>query len=120
MEIENAMLVSFDINFIMRDQKQRRNGKASGETRNSVGMARLAEFKHWSSDIAVMDFRPLVAEIFPRVNGTPLYTSFHYHPPIVLKLLKSLKTQNQKSFIHPYFAIPCIIMIIGKRSLLKI
>ena len=55
------MLVSFDINFIRRDQKQRRNGEAcravientmlvssdislSGETRNSVGMTRLAEY----------------------------------------------------------------------------
>ena len=64
MEIQDTMLVSFDINFIMRDQKQRRNGGASGETRNSVGMARLAEFKHWSADIAVMGFRPQVAEIF--------------------------------------------------------
>ena len=43
--IEIIILVSFDIKFIRRDQKQRRDGKASslsGETRNSVGMARLA------------------------------------------------------------------------------
>ena len=56
------MLVSFDTKFIRRDRKQRRNGEAcravtentmlvffffisklSDETRNSVGMARLAE-----------------------------------------------------------------------------
>ena len=58
--IVKTMSVSFDISFIRRDQKKHRNDetsvagkekhklvsfhiKLSGETRNSIGMARLAE-----------------------------------------------------------------------------
>ena len=43
-----------------------------------------SEVNQWSADIAVMGSRPLIAEIFQNVNETPFYTSFHYHPPIVL------------------------------------
>ena len=47
-----------------------------------------SEVKQCPADIAVMGSRPLVAEILPYVNETPLYTFFHYHPPIVLIRLK--------------------------------
>ena len=43
-----------------------------------------SEVEHWPADIAVSSSRPLVAEIFPIVNETSLYTSFHYYPLIIL------------------------------------
>ena len=40
--------------------------------------------KHWPANIDVLGSRPLVAEIFPSVNETPLCISFHYTPTALI------------------------------------
>ena len=42
--------------------------------------------KRWPTDLAVLSSSPTRHEIFSTIDGVPIYTAFHYHPPIVLKV----------------------------------
>ena len=44
--------------------------------------------KWWPTDLEVPGSSPTRGEIFLTINGVPLHTAFHYHPPIVLLWLK--------------------------------
>ena len=51
--------------------------------------------KRWLTDLAVPGSSPTRGEIFTTVNGVPLHTAFHNHPPMTEILLKT--TCNCKS-----------------------
>ena len=40
--------------------------------------------ERWPVDLTAHVQAPVKAEIFPIINGVPLHTVFHYHPPIFL------------------------------------
>ena len=44
--------------------------------------------------------QPARGEIFSTVNGVPLHTAFHYHPPIVLILLNTIEKEVKSQVIH--------------------
>ena len=44
--------------------------------------APVAEWvKRWPTDLAVARSSPARGDMFSTVNGVPLHTDFHYHPP---------------------------------------
>ena len=61
--------------------------------------------KRWPTDLAVPGSSPTRGIIFSAVNGVLLHTAFHYHPLIVMILLKTVEIENdvKSQVIHP----PC-------------
>ena len=49
-----------------------------------VGAPAAQWVKRWPTDLAVPGPSPAQDGIFSVVNGVPLHTSSHYHPPIFL------------------------------------
>ena len=68
---------------------------------NLVSGASIIQWaKRWPSDLTVASSSPARGEIFSAVNGVPLHTSFHCHPPIVLMWLKYC-CKGRKIADHP-------------------
>ena len=57
--------------------------------------------KHWPADLAVPGSYPAEGGILVSVNGVPLHTAVHYHPPFVIYNQNTMgKGVNRKSSVH--------------------
>ena len=68
--------------------------------RLSVGAPVAQWVKRWPTGLAIPGPSPAWGEIFLVVNGVPLHTAFHYHPPIFLIWLENY-WKGRKFAPHP-------------------